>query len=194
MGLVRFAIPWIRDERRWRVLMGTVFVLGSTWLWIGRTPSSATTAGHIPSPREGFAAPDFTLESLDGETFTLSALRGRVVVVNLWASWCPPCREEMPELESAYRDVAADGVVFLGVNTTYQDNLTDATAFAERYGLTFPVLVDTTGAAARLYQLRALPTTFFIDADGVIRKVVIGGPISETTIRTAVAELLDERR
>jgi cytochrome c biogenesis protein CcmG/thiol:disulfide interchange protein DsbE len=166
--------------------------LGSIWTWVSRAPASSTTAGRIPSPREGFAAPDFTLQTLTGETMALSELRGRVVVVNLWASWCPPCREEMPALERAYRDVNPQGVEFLAVNTTYQDSLSQAVSFVNRYELSFPILSDHTGQVARLYQLRALPSTFFIDTDGVIRKVVIGGPMNETTIRTLIEDLLAE--
>jgi cytochrome c biogenesis protein CcmG/thiol:disulfide interchange protein DsbE len=174
-------------------MAATVF-LGSAWIWLARAPAAATTAGRVPSPREGFAAPDFALQTPNGETLTLSALRGQVVVVNLWASWCPPCREEMPALEHVYQDMPADGVEFLAVNTTYQDSLSDATSFADRFGLTFPVLLDLKGDVARRYELRALPSTFFIDKDGVIRKVVIGGPMSESTIRAIIADLTAEPR
>ncbi len=174
--------------------MAATIVLGSAWVWFARAPASATTGGRIPSPREGFAAPDFTLQTLAGEPVTLSEFRGQVVVVNLWASWCPPCREEMPALERAYQALPPEGVEFLAVNTTYQDSLTEAASFAERYGLSFPILTDQTGEVARLYQLRALPSTFFIDSWGVIRKVVIGGPMSESTVRSKATELLDEGR
>jgi len=100
----------------------------------------------------------------------------------------------MPALERVYQEISGEGVEFLAVNTTYQDSLLEVASFVDRYGLSFPILIDPSGEVARQYQLRALPSTFFIDADGVIRKVVIGGPMRETTIRTAVAELLDERR
>lgn len=172
--------------------MLVTITLGCLWTWISRAPTSATTSGRIPSPREGFAAPDFTLQTLTGETVTLSELRGRVVVVNLWASWCPPCREEMPALERAYRSLNPQGVEFLAVNTTYQDSLAEAVSFVDRYELSFPILSDATGEVARVYQLRALPSTFFIDGDGVIRKVVIGGPMNESTIQTVIESLLAE--
>jgi cytochrome c biogenesis protein CcmG/thiol:disulfide interchange protein DsbE len=192
--VVRFVLPWLEDRRRWRALMAATFVLGSAWIWSARAPASATIAGRIPSPREGFAAPDFTLPTLAGDTLRLSDLRGQVVVVNLWASWCPPCREEMPALERVYRDVHLDGVEVLAVNATYQDSLSDAASFAKRNGLSFPVLMDTTGGTARRYQLRALPSTYFIDAKGVIGRVVIGGPMSESTLRAVIEDLLAEAR
>ena len=192
--LIRLSVSWIQGNLRWRALMAAALVLGSAWILVSRAPASATTAGRIPSPREGFSAPDFTLDQLNGGSLTLSGLRGKVVVVNLWASWCPPCRAEMPALEQVYQEISGEGVEFLAVNTTYQDSLSEVASFVDRYGLSFPILIDPSGEVARQYQLRALPSTFFIDADGVIRKVVIGGPMRETTIRTAVAELLDERR
>jgi peroxiredoxin len=167
-------------------------VLGAIWIGFSQVPASATTSGSIPSPREGFAAPDFTLETLDGETITLSDLRGKAVVVNLWASWCPPCRAEMPALQAAYEADNARGLEILAVNMTYQDREQDARNFVEDFGLTFTIPLDRDGTVARQYLLRALPSTFFVGPDGVIRKVVIGGPMSEATIRTTVSELLEE--
>jgi len=125
-----------------------------------------TTQGVIPAPQKGFLAPDFTLETGDGETVRLSELRGRPVVVNFWTSWCPPCREEMPALQRVFRDYQERDMVILGLNSTVQDERGEALAFAIEQGLTFPILLDESGEATRLYQVRALPTTFFIDAQG----------------------------
>jgi thiol-disulfide isomerase/thioredoxin len=120
----------------------------------------------------------------------LSGLRGQSVIVNLWASWCPPCRAEMPALERVYKANRDRGLEILAVNTTFQDSEAAAAEFVQEFGLTFPIALDRTGEVSRSYLLRALPTTFFIDRDGVIRKVVLGGPMSETTLQTAVEELL----
>ncbi|MCH7566813.1 MAG: TlpA family protein disulfide reductase [Nitrospirae bacterium] len=154
--------------------------------------AAATTGGAIPSPREGFLAPDFTLETLQGETVTLSDLRGKAVVVNLWASWCPPCRAEMPALQAAYEADRERGLEIVAVDMTYQDSEEDAQRFAKDFGLTFTIALDCDGMVARQYLLRALPSTFFVGPDGVIRKVVIGGPMSEATIRSTVSEMLEE--
>jgi thiol-disulfide isomerase/thioredoxin len=121
---------------------------------------------------------------------TLSDLRGKAVIVNLWASWCPPCRAEMPALQRVYEANGARGLEILAVNTTFQDSQAGAEEFVREFGLTFPVPLDRTGEVSRSYLLRALPTTFFVDRDGVIRNLVLGGPMSETTIQTAVEELL----
>ncbi len=185
-------LAWVQDGRRWGALMGAALLLGGSWIWARAVPAAATSGGLIPSPREGFAAPDFTLELLDGGTVTLSELRGKVVLINLWASWCPPCRAEMPAIEAVYQANKDQGLEVLAVNTTYQDSLPDAVAFIQQYGLTFPVPLDRTGEVARQYQLRALPSTFFVDRKGVIRKVIVGGPMSEATIESTVQGLLQE--
>ncbi|MCH8339720.1 MAG: TlpA family protein disulfide reductase [Chloroflexi bacterium] len=182
----------VRDPIRWGATVLGVVVLGAIWIAVSQVLASATTGGAIPSPREGFLAPDFTLETLQGETVTLSDLRGKAVVVNLWASWCPPCRAEMPALQAAYEADRGRGLEILAVDMTYQDTEQDALRFIEEFGLTFTIPMDRDGTVARQYLLRALPSTFFVGPDGVITKVVIGGPMSEATIRTNVQAMLDE--
>ncbi|MFQ5616926.1 MAG: redoxin domain-containing protein [Anaerolineales bacterium] len=184
---------YIQDSRLWAVFTLVVFLLGSAWTFLGRVPSAATTNGApSPSPREGFSAPDFTLELLGGGEVTLSDLRGQVVMVNLWASWCPPCRAEMPAIEQVYQDHKDEGLVVLAVNTTYQDSEPAAAAFVQEFGLSFSIPLDKTGAVANRYQLRGLPSTYFVDREGVIRSVVVGGPMSETLIRSKIQDLLAE--
>jgi peroxiredoxin len=173
-------------------VVAIVFVLGLIWIWFSAEPTSATTGGQIPSPREGFLAPEFTLEALSGQPVTLSELRGKVVIINLWASWCPPCRAEMPALQRVYEEYQDQGVEVLAVNTSHQDSEDEAVAFVTEKGLTFPILFDRTGETSRKYQLRAMPSTYFVDHEGLIQKVILGGPISEATFQTAVEQLLRE--
>lgn len=172
--------------------MGIVMALGGFWMWLSAVPAAATTGGLIPSPREGFLAPDFALELLGGGEVTLSELRGRGVLINLWASWCPPCRAEMPAIQRVYDRTKDRGLEVLAVNTTYQDSERAAADFIQELGLSFPVPLDRGGTVSRQYQLRALPTTFFVDRKGIIRTVIIGGPMSEATIQTAVEQILQE--
>ncbi len=181
-----------QDTRRWTVFMVVVLTLGTTWTFLSRVPPAATTGGAPPSAREGFSAPDFTLDLLGGGQVTLSELRGKVVMVNLWASWCPPCRAEMPAIEKVYRANKDRGFEVLAVNSTVQDSEADAAAFVQNFGLTFPIPLDRTGTVSARYLLRALPSTFFIDRKGVIRSVVIGGPMSEAVIQSKVEDLLKE--
>jgi peroxiredoxin len=167
-----------------------ILLLGLAWIWLSRAPAGSTTQGQIPAPQKGFMAPDFSLPDASGQTVRLSDLRGRPVIVNLWASWCIPCRSEMPALERVHRDYHAQGLALLGVNATNQDSRAAALDFVQAEGLTFTVLFDDDGAASSRYALRALPTTFFIDAAGIIRDVVVGGPMSEALLRIRVEQLI----
>jgi len=178
------------QSARWRALMIGVIVLGPIWIAVSRLPTDAAGATAAPNPQVGFAAPDFRLDTLDGETITLSELRGQPVLINLWASWCPPCRAEMPALDEVYRQYRDAGFVVLAVNTTYQDSEDGARDFARAFDLSFPILLDRDGAASRRYRLQALPTSYFVGRDGIIRDLVIGGPMSEALIATKVEALL----
>jgi thiol-disulfide isomerase/thioredoxin len=113
-------------------------------------------------------------------------------MINLWASWCPPCRAEMPAIEKVYQAYKDRGLVVLAVNTTFQDNEADAAAFVREFGLTFLIPLDRDGSVSKRYQLRGLPSTFFVDRNGIIRSVVIGGPMSEALIQSNVEGLLKE--
>lgn len=178
------------NTRIW--LSALVLIAGAAWIWVSQATPGDTTAGKIPLPRQGFLAPDFSLQTADGQSIRLSDLRGRPVLVNLWTSWCPPCRQEMPAMQQAYADFHDQGFEILAVNATNQDSLPDAQQFAADLSLTFPILLDTQGEVSQLYQLRSLPTSFFIDREGVIREVVIGGPMSEALLRIRIQEMLEE--
>ncbi len=182
----------LQDSRRWTAVLILVAVLGVGWISLTAAPSAATTGGLIPSPRAGFLAPDFTLETTTGEQITLSDLRGQVVIINLWATWCPPCRAEMPAIEAIYQANKAAGLEVLAVNVTYQDDPAAAAQFARDFGLTFPILLDMDGAVSNRYRLQALPTTFFVDRQGIISEVIPGGPMKESLIQSKVADLLAE--
>ena len=146
--------------------------------------------GKISAPQAGFAAPDFTLKTPEGEKYTLSELKGNAVLVNLWATWCPPCRAEMPAIEKMYQEYKDQGFVVLAVDMTYQDDPANVVPFIQKYGLTFPVLLEETGDVAAVYQLRSLPSSYFINRAGIIQEVVIGGPMSEALLRTRIEEIL----
>jgi cytochrome c biogenesis protein CcmG/thiol:disulfide interchange protein DsbE len=167
-----------------------ILALGLVWMLLSADKSGSTTAGLIPAPQAGFLAPDFTLETLDGDTITLSDLRGRAVLLNFWATWCPPCRAEMPAFQQAYADYEDQGFVIVAVNAIQQDSLPAIEEFRGEYSLTFPIVLDADGSASRSYQVRSMPTSFFIDPDGIISEVVIGGPIAEALIRARIEELL----
>lgn len=179
--------------RRWDFVMVVSLAAAIIWTVGSRLPLGVgAPLSSSPSPREGFFAPDFTLDTLQGEQVKLSGLRGKVIVVNFWTTWCPPCRAETPALEMSYEAYQDLDVVILGVNLTDQDSLKEVESFVHEFGLTYPILLDRDGAVGLLYQLSGLPTTFFINREGIIRTVVIGGPMSETSIRSKIEALLKE--
>ncbi|HVU12144.1 MAG TPA: TlpA disulfide reductase family protein [Phototrophicaceae bacterium] len=113
-------------------------------------------------------APDFSLQTFDGSTFHLAAEKGKVVVINFWASWCEPCKEEAPALESLYEQYQDKGVEFLGV--TYADDPKDSQAFMQQYGMTYPVAEDGHSDVSKgLYRIQGVPETFVIDKQGNIQ-------------------------
>lgn len=177
----------------WKIFSIFILLLGVGWIWLSKAPPGSMTGGDISAPRQGFKAPDFTLQTLDGQTITLSSLRGKSVLINLWASWCPPCKSEMPDFERVYNDYKNQGLVILAVNATNQDTLSNANEFVRQNQLTFPILLDSDGKVSQIYQLRSLPTSFFVDKNGVIRDVIVGGPMSEALLRIRVQNLLEEK-
>ncbi len=178
------------NTTRRRISYALILILGLAWIFVSADKTGTSTSGQIPAPQQGFLAPDFELKTIEGETIKLSDLRGQAVLVNLWATWCPPCRAEMPAIEKVYNDYKDEGFVVLAVNMTYQDTFADIAPFIDEYGLTFPILLDETSEVGTAYQLRSLPSSFFIDREGIIREVVIGGPMAEALLRTRVEEIL----
>ncbi len=191
--MLRF-LELAKNPVRWSILMALVLAAGIAWIMFSSVPANATTNGSIPSPHQGFLAPDFSLEQLGGGEITLSSLRGQVVILNIWASWCPPCRAEMPALQRVYESNRGRGLYVLGIHTTFQDREGAANEFAMQHDISFPILLDRAGSVSRMFQMQALPTTFFIDREGIIQEVVIGGPLSEVSLQTTVETLLGEVR
>ncbi|MDO8733084.1 MAG: TlpA disulfide reductase family protein [Actinomycetota bacterium] len=137
------------------------------------------------------AAPDFTLPTLDGKTFTLSKQLGKVVVMNVWASWCAPCRAEAPELQQVWDLQKNKGVQFVGLDT--RDSGTSAQAFVNRFGLTYPQAIDTDGQVQLLFRdtlpAQAIPSTLIVDAHGKVAARFLGA-----TTATALRNVIDDVR
>lgn len=173
-----------------RILYSIILILGFAWILLSVDKTGDSTGEGIPAPQKGFLAPDFELKTLTGDTIQLSDLRGQAVLVNLWATWCPPCRAEMQTIETAYNEYKEKGFVVLAVNMTSQDNPLNVNPFVEEQGLTFPILLDESGEVGKAYQLKSLPSSFFIDREGKIHEVVIGGPMAEALLRTRIEDIL----
>lgn len=172
-----------------RFLYTIILGLGLLWIYLS-ADKDASTSGIAAAPQQGFPAPDFELLNTSGEMVKLSELRGQAVLVNLWATWCPPCRAEMQSIEKVYNEYKDQGFVVLAVNMTYQDSRDEIAPFVTKQGLTFPILLDETGDMANAYQLRSLPSSYFIGRDGIIKEVVIGGPMAEALLRTRIEAIL----
>jgi len=173
-----------------RSLYAIILLAGLVWIFASADKNNSATAGRIPAPQKGFLAPEFKLETSDSQSIALSDYRGKAVLINLWATWCPPCRAEMPTIEKMYQEYQSQGLIVLGVNSTAQDDPSAIAPFVSQYNITFPILLDVSGEASNLYELRSLPTSFFIGRDGVIKEVVVGGPMSEALLRTNIAEII----
>ena len=135
------------------------------------------------------SAPDFTLRSMGGPNLRLQEQRGRVVMVNFWATWCGPCRQEMPQLNRLYEKYKSSGFVLLGINV--DDDTSNAASVAAKLGVTFPVLLDTDKKVSREYDLSTMPSTVIIDRDGKVRYVHRGYLTGyEETYEKQIRELL----
>ncbi len=142
--------------------------------------------GNAAAARLGSIA-DFTLNDLSGKPVRLSDYRGQPVLVNLWASWCPPCRAEIPDLIKFYTAHQAEGLVLLAVNSA--DDLNSAQQFAKEKAMPFPVLYDPSGSVEHLFRVDGLPSTFLIDRSGTVR-FTWTGQISPAVLDQKVAPLL----
>lgn len=122
----------------------------------------------------GKPAPDFALSDLNDKPYRLSDFRGKVVFLNFWATWCKPCREEMPSMEVLYKNFEKDGLVVLAVSIDRVTTTKDIPPFVKGMNLTFPVLIDSWGQTDKPYKRMGVPETFVIDQQGIIREIVIG--------------------
>ena len=144
--------------------------------------------GTGPSAQVGGTAPDFQLQDLDGQSVALSNLQGNPVLLNFWATWCPPCRSEMPYIQQVYDEWSDKGLVVLTINTG--ESSTTVKEFMQANGLSLPVLLDRGGEVAEKYNIRGIPTTFFIDKDGIIQVKIIGAFPNEAAIEQNLGKII----
>jgi peroxiredoxin len=179
-------------------------ILGGLWYWDSRgggsssndeygivdLPDGKNPTGEEPSTEDGRAAPDFILEKPGGGTLRLSDLQGQPVLVNFWATWCPPCRREIPDLVRAAETYAAQGLVIVGIDLQEPDDI--VLDFAEEFGITYPLVIDRDGELSDVWRLggpvQGIPTSYFIDETGVIRAFYYG-PINDDALRDRLAQI-----
>ena len=180
--------PTIRRLRAVRALLwAMVGVMTVVWLFFGGGLESVTSLVRpAPAPIStadvGQPAPPLRLPLVGGGEMDLAGYRGRPILLNFWATWCEPCKAEMPVFERAQQQYRDRGLVVLGVD--FQERDEESTAFLSQVGVTFPSLVDRTGEVSRQWRATGLPTTFLIDRQGIIRDVRVGA---------FTEEMLDER-
>jgi peroxiredoxin len=136
---------------------------------------NTTTESSNTGLKTGSKAPDFTLNTLEGKQISLSDFRGKKVILNFWATWCPPCREEMPEMARFYKDYQQKEVEILAVNLAYSESKPEKIKdFTKEYGITFQIPLDEKNTIGKQYRAVAIPTSYFINEDGVIQNMHVG--------------------
>lgn len=145
------------------------------WAFSARLTSEPVREENLPPVAAGEAAPRFTFPLLTGGTSSLSDYRGKLVLVNVWATWCPPCIDEMPDLQNLYVLMKRDGVPFeiLGVSIDAL-GADPVRKWVDRFGLTFPILLDTRGRIKKLYRTTGVPETFIVEPNGKLVQKIIG--------------------
>src|SRR4051794_14053581 len=156
------------------ILIG-LLILAGIWSFLGRSAPTGPAVTEV-----NFPAPSFALKTLDGGNFDLSAYRGKVVLVNFWGTWCEPCKQEIPALTTAHSQLAADGLVIVGVDLLDAEraqghDVQDVHQFVNTYGASYPIALDESGNVARDYKLYPIPVSYFIDRSGNVRFIRIGG-------------------
>ncbi|MEQ1690655.1 MAG: TlpA disulfide reductase family protein [Gemmatimonas sp.] len=177
-------------KQQWMVVLSTVALLGG-----GAWVATRVLADGLTSVAPGSEAPGFIARSLDiaPKMKSLSNYRGDVVLLNLWATWCGPCRTEMPSMEALHREYGSKGLRVVAVSVDQAGVEEQIRAFVREYALTFEILHDDTGAIQAIYRTTGVPETFVIGRDGTIRKRVIGAEDwNSTANRELIAQLLAE--
>ena len=146
------------------------------------------TAGSEPTATVGNVAPDFQLQNLDGQSITLSDLKGNPVLINFWATWCGPCVSEMPHLQEIHNEWSDRGLIVLAIN--WGESASEVEQFLQAHNLSLPVLLDTNQVVARKCGTRSIPVTFFIDKNGIIQNKVTGAFPSKASIESRLREIM----
>jgi peroxiredoxin len=155
-------------------------------------PDALNPTGRSPSTEIGRVAPDFLLRTPDGGELRFSDLRGSPVLVNFWASWCTPCRQEMPEIVRAYNARRGEGLVVVAVDL--QENADAVRGFADEFGMDFPIVIDRTGQVAEAWRIggpvEGIPSSYFIDEQGIVRARVFG-PMDADRLEEELAKVME---
>ncbi len=159
----------MRNQTRLLIQFSLVLLLASLLTACGKKPET----GGVSTATVGQPAPSFVLNDTNGRTWNLADLKGKVVFVNFWATWCRPCTEELPAMETLHKTMAGRKFQMLAILNNDDPRMADN--LAGRIGLTFPILTDPSSKVARSYGITGVPETYIVDADGILREKFIGG-------------------
>lgn len=172
-------------NRRLAIIL--VVILASVPVW-GLVMTGCSSSTPTQGPEIGKLAPDFELSSLDGQVVSLSDFRGKPVFLNFWATWCGPCRFEMPFIQEMYEGLSSEGLVVLAVNL--REDPARVREFVATFGFTFPVLLAADPEVPLAYNIRGIPATFFIDENGIIQDIKIGAFASEVEMASRLNNIM----
>ncbi|WP_368504911.1 redoxin domain-containing protein [Alkalihalophilus sp. As8PL] len=162
-------------------MIGWVLYDNSEWQSKQTTKSAPESTDAEVGLKEGNIAPDFTLDNLDGGEMSLSDFHGQKVFINFWATWCPPCRAEMPHMQELYEE---EDIEILAINLTETEpDVEQVNRFRNDFDLTFPILLDHDVSIAELYQIQPIPTSYFIDSNGRVHSVALGALTKEMMVQ-----------
>lgn len=181
-------LPLIRFFALLLTGIGLIFVGIVFFILLNNSSASSQDFSAVPA-KVNFPAPKLTLQNLSGKSVSLKDYRGSVVLVNLWATWCPPCREEMPTLQSFYDKYKKDGFVLIGINQEETAEVVEP--FVSEFGMTFPIWLDIDYIAQREFNTMNLPSSYVIDRNGNVRLMWIGG-ISKKNLEKYVPDIIEE--
>lgn len=166
--------------RRWIAILVVLVIIVAASVILTKKQDTAPEVGHV--------APNFTLTTLAGQTLNLTQFRGKPVYLNFFASWCPPCQFETPDVEKMYKKYG-NKITFIGVNLAFNDTVPRLKQFLKTYGVTYPVLLDKSGSVTKTYKVMAIPTSFFIKSNGVIMYHYLGALVA-SQMQTEFSKLL----
>ena len=176
-----------RKRLDWIILTAVVAVIGSLWIGMTEVKASAlNTAGKPVRAELGYNAPDFTLNGPDAQPVTLATHKGKPILLNFWATWCPPCRAETPAFV-AIKQQWGDEISIIGVDSLEAPEM--APPFIAEFGITYPIALDVDGQVTAAYHVVSYPTTFFIDSKGTIVQIDVG-PLNEALLQTRLADMV----
>lgn len=171
-----------------RLLKVVLVIILTSGLLISGCSAGSSPEGSAQAPQVGKLAPDFQLPNLEGQPISLSHFRGKPVLVNFWATWCPPCRYEMPYIQEVFDEWSGNGLVVLAINIG--ESPSTVKDFIQSGNFSFPVLLDTKQDVALKYNVRGIPATFFIDKDGIIQDIRIGAFPNKEAIEKRLSKII----